>query len=81
MHAVQFAPGIYKVEWHEPTGTCISLLFDLHRKVIHSPLFIPQRIAGEGLHFGPPLCYQNDKHLIALWMVKRNTLTKKRLDK
>lgn len=29
MNAVQFAPGIYKVDWHEPTGTCVSLLFDL----------------------------------------------------
>lgn len=28
MNAVQFAPGIFKVDWHEPTGTCVSLLFD-----------------------------------------------------
>jgi len=32
MNAVQFAPGIFKVDWHEPTGTCVSLLFDLNRR-------------------------------------------------
>jgi len=60
MHAVQFAPGIYKVDWHEPTGTCVSLLFDLHRKVIHGTIFFPQWIAGEGQHPEKTICYQNE---------------------
>ncbi|MCW0332951.1 Phenolic acid decarboxylase PadC [Pantoea ananatis] len=60
MHAVQFAPGIYKADWHEPTGTCVSLLFDLNREVIHGTIFFPQWIAGEGQHPEKTICYQNE---------------------
>lgn len=60
MNAVQFAQGIYKVDWHEPTGTCVSLLFDINRKVIHGTIFFPQWIAGEGQHPEKTICYQNE---------------------
>lgn len=60
MNALQFATGIFKVGWHEPTGTCVSLLFDVRRKVIHGTIFFPQWIAGEGLHPEKTICYQND---------------------
>ncbi|MGY3094516.1 phenolic acid decarboxylase [Pantoea agglomerans] len=60
MHAIQFAPGIYKVDWHEPTGTCVSLLFDLNRTLVHGTIFFPQWIAGEGQHPEKTICYQND---------------------
>lgn len=60
MNAVQFAPGIFKVDWHEPTGTCVSLLFDIRRKVIHGTIFFPQWIAGEGQHPEKTICYQNE---------------------
>lgn len=60
MNAVQFAPGIYKVDWHEPTGTCVSLLFDIERKIIHGTIFFPQWIAGENQHPEKTICYQNE---------------------
>jgi len=60
MQAVQFASDIYKVDWHEPTGTCVSLLFDLERKLIHGTIFFPQWIAGEGQHPEKTILYQNE---------------------
>lgn len=60
MNLVQLAPGQYKVDWHEPTGTCVSLFFDLSRKILHGTIFFPQWIGGEGQHPEKSICYQND---------------------
>jgi phenolic acid decarboxylase len=57
---VQIAEGQYKADWHEPTGTCVSLLFDLPRRLVHGTIFFPQWIAGEGQHPEKTICYQND---------------------
>ncbi len=60
VNIAHFAADIYKVDWHEPTGTCVSLLFDVKRKLIHGTIFFPQWIAGEGQHPEKTICYQND---------------------
>lgn len=60
MHAVQFAPGIFRADWHEPTGTCVSLTFDIGQRHLHGTIFFPQWIAGEGQHPEKTICYQND---------------------
>lgn len=60
MNLVQLAPDLFKVDWHEPTGTCVSLSFDLARKLLHGTIFFPQWIAGEGQHPEKTICYQND---------------------
>lgn len=60
MNAVQFAPGIYKADWHESTGICVSLLFGLKRQLIHGAIFFPQWIAAEGQNPEKTICYQND---------------------
>lgn len=60
MNLVQLAPDMYKVDWHEPTGTCVSLCFDIARKLLHGTIFFPQWIAGEGQHPEKTICYQNE---------------------
>ncbi len=60
MNLVQLAPGMYKADWHEPTGTCVSLYFDIERRLIHGTIFFPQWIAGEGQHPEKTICHQND---------------------
>ena len=44
---VQLADGMYKVDWSEPTGTCVSLYFDILRRMLHGTIFFPQWIAGK----------------------------------
>jgi phenolic acid decarboxylase len=57
---VQLAPEMFKVDWHEPTGTCVSLYFDVQRRLVHGTIFFPQWIAGEGQHPEKTICYQNE---------------------
>ncbi|OON73867.1 phenolic acid decarboxylase [Streptomyces tsukubensis] len=57
---VRFSDGQYKADWHEPTGTCVSLLFDLPRRLLHGTVFFPQWIGGEGRHPEKTICYQNE---------------------
>jgi len=57
---VQLNSGMFKVDWHEPTGTCVSLIFDLPHKLVHGTIFFPQWIGGEGQHPEKTICYQND---------------------
>ncbi|WP_230953171.1 phenolic acid decarboxylase [Burkholderia stagnalis] len=57
---VQLAPDMFKADWHEPTGTCVSLYFDTARRLIHGTIFFPQWIAGEGQHPENTICYQNN---------------------
>lgn len=57
---VKLAPGMFKADWHEPTGTCVSLYFDIERRIVHGTIFFPQWIAGEGGHPEKTICHQND---------------------
>lgn len=50
IQAVQFAPNIYKVDWHENTGVCVSLLLNLNRQIMHGTVFFPQWIKDENLN-------------------------------
>ncbi|MFD5558632.1 phenolic acid decarboxylase [Streptomyces sp. NPDC127068] len=50
----------FQANWHEPTGTCVSLFFDLTRRRLQGTAFFPQWIAGDGQHPERAICYQND---------------------
>ncbi|MFI5783120.1 phenolic acid decarboxylase [Nocardia sp. NPDC051570] len=54
------ADGQFKADWHEPTGTCVSLFFDLPRRRLHGTIFFPQWIGGQNQHPEKTICYQND---------------------
>ncbi|MCE7030607.1 phenolic acid decarboxylase [Jiella avicenniae] len=60
MTLVRLAGKMFKVDWHEPTGTSVSLYFDLGRRLIHGTIFFPQWIAGDGGHPEKTICYQNE---------------------
>ncbi|MDT8333144.1 phenolic acid decarboxylase [Roseomonas gilardii] len=47
MNLVQIAPAVFKADWHEPTGTCVSLCFDTAHRFVHGTIFFPQWIAGK----------------------------------
>ena len=57
---VQLAPSAFKVDWHEPTGTSVSLYFDIERRLVHGTIFFPRWIAGDGGHPEKTICYQNE---------------------
>ncbi|WP_052423628.1 phenolic acid decarboxylase [Nonomuraea candida] len=59
-HMTRIDDGTYKIDWHEPTGTCVSLLLDLPRRLVHGTIFFPQWIGGEGQHPERTICFQND---------------------
>jgi phenolic acid decarboxylase len=59
-YIVQIDTGEYRISWHEPTGTCVSLILDLPRRLLHGTSFFPQWIAGEGQHPEKIICFQND---------------------
>jgi len=60
MTLAQLGPDLFKVDWHEPTGTCVSLSFDIGRRLLHGTIFFPQWIAGDGQHPEKTICYQNE---------------------
>ncbi|WP_145145405.1 phenolic acid decarboxylase [Roseomonas gilardii] len=60
MNLVQIAPAVFKADWHEPTGTCVSLCFDTAHRFVHGTIFFPQWIAGKDGHPEKTICYQNE---------------------
>jgi phenolic acid decarboxylase len=32
VHIVRLADGVYKLSWNEPTGTCVSVAYNLNEK-------------------------------------------------
>ncbi|KVT12701.1 phenolic acid decarboxylase padC [Burkholderia sp. MSMB1078WGS] len=60
MTLTKLASGTYKADWHEPTGTCVSLYFDIERRLIHGTIFFPQWIGGEGQSPEKTICFQNE---------------------
>ncbi|WP_405162116.1 phenolic acid decarboxylase [Nocardia sp. NBC_01499] len=52
--------GQFKADWHEPTGSCVSLFFDLPRRRLHGTIFFPQWIGGQNQHPEKTICHQND---------------------
>ena len=47
MHLVKITDEICKMSWSEPTGTCVSLLFDIAARRMHGTIFFPQWIAKD----------------------------------
>lgn len=47
VHIVRLADGVYKVSWNEPTGTCVSVAYNLDENVAHGATFFPRWIELE----------------------------------
>ena len=56
-HIVRLSDDVFKVSWDEPTGTSVSVAFNLTERQIHGVIFFPQWIEQN-----PELtvCYQNE---------------------
>lgn len=56
-HIVRLAPDTCKISWDEPTGTTVSVAFNLLERKVHGVIFFPQWIA---LDPKKTVCFQND---------------------
>lgn len=56
-YIVALADNIYKVSWDEPTGTCVSLAFNLVTRRIHGTIFFPCWVIAEPQK---TICHQNE---------------------
>lgn len=56
-HIVRIADGVYKVSWDEPTGTAVSLNFNLAARRVHGVIFFPAWVAAAP---GKTVCFQNE---------------------
>jgi phenolic acid decarboxylase len=54
---VALSEEVYKVSWDEPTGTCVSLAFNLSTRKIHGTIFFP---AWVGADPKKTVCFQNE---------------------
>jgi phenolic acid decarboxylase len=64
MHLVRITDDICKMSWSEPTGTCVSLMFDIAQRRMHGTIFFPQWIKQ---HPKEAIVYENahDKEIQA----------------
>ena len=56
-HIVRLGDGVYKISWDEPTGTCVSVAFNLRERFLHGVIFFPQWIAKDPKK---TVCFQNE---------------------
>jgi len=56
-HIVRLGEGVYKISWDEPTGTTVSVAFNLIERKLHGVIFFPQWIAQDPKR---TVCFQND---------------------
>lgn len=56
-HIVRLAPDVYKISWDEPTGTTVSVAFNLKERKLHGVIFFPQWIAKDPKK---TVCFQNE---------------------
>ena len=53
-HIARVADGVYQWSWDEPTGTMVSLVVNLHERILHGitffPAWIPQSYATIAVH-------------------------------
>jgi phenolic acid decarboxylase len=54
---VRIAKDTYKISWDEPTGTAVSLSYNLDEMKIHGVIFFPRWVADEPME---TVCFQND---------------------
>ncbi len=56
-HIVRIAAEVVKISWDEPTGTSVSLTFNLDERRVHGVIFFPSWIAENP---EKTVCFQND---------------------
>jgi len=56
-HMVRLAPGVVKISWDEPTGTCVSVALNLEEQKVHGVIFFPRWVAENP---GKTVCFQNE---------------------
>lgn len=56
-HIVRMSDDVYKISWDEPTGTCVSVSFNLSERQIHGVIFFPRWVAENPK---ATVCFQND---------------------
>ena len=54
---VRIARNTYKISWDEPTGTAVSLSYNLDEMKIHGVIFFPRWVGEEPMK---TVCFQND---------------------
>jgi phenolic acid decarboxylase len=57
VHLARLAQSVYKVSWDEPTGTAVSVAFNLAERRVHGVIFFPQWVAVSP---EKTICFQND---------------------
>lgn len=58
IHMVRLADGVVKISWNEPTGTCVSVAYNLNENVAHGATFFPRWIELEPTKI---IGFQNEK--------------------
>jgi len=56
-HIVRIAADVVKISWDEPTGTSVSLAFNLDERRVHGVIFFPRWVARNP---EKTVCFQND---------------------
>jgi len=56
-HIVRIAPVGVKISWDEPTGTSVSLAFNLDERRVHGVIFFPRWVAENPQR---TVCFQNE---------------------
>lgn len=56
-HIVRIAPSVVKISWDEPTGTAVSLAFNVDERRVHGVIFFPRWVAENPVK---TICFQND---------------------
>lgn len=56
-HIARIAPGVYKMSWTEPIGTCVSLAFNLAERRSDGATFFPRWIVEDPKKI---VCFQNE---------------------
>lgn len=54
---VELAENICKISWDEPTGTCVSLAFNLDNRKVHGTIFFPKWVMDDPKK---TVCHQNE---------------------
>ncbi len=57
-HIVRLSDDVFKISWDEPTGTNVSVAFNLATHIIHGVIFFPQWVAQDPKK---TVCFQNDR--------------------
>ncbi len=68
VHMVRLAEGVVKISWNEPTGTCVSVAYNLNERIAHGATFFPRWIELDPKKI---IGFQNEK--IALMQDYRDT--------